>query len=179
VLGIAQFVICPVIGAIGAIITGHISQGQIKRSQGTESGSGMARAGTILGYIGLALFVLAIIGGAVVLGVFGDDITRASLRSDGREFVRHAKTQASSSGAALRDPDVLENAYLQTDFNDNDTSMRLADGTSINGASAADWERNNWRVQLHGSLIKDAYVCVQVPDNIDESPLVENGKCNQ
>jgi hypothetical protein len=177
VLGIAQFVICPVIGAIGAIITGHIAQGQIKRSQGVESGRGMARAGTILGYVGLALFVLAIVAGAVVLGVFGDDITRASLRSDGREFVNHAKAGAVASGEPLRDPETLENAYLQTDFNDNDTSMRLADGTSLNGASTADWERNNWQVQLHGSLIKDGDVCVQVPETTDESPVVTNGKC--
>jgi Domain of unknown function (DUF4190) len=177
VLGIAQFVICPVIGAIGAIITGHIAQGQIKRSQGAESGRGMARAGTILGYVGLALFVLAIVAGAVVLGVFGDDITRASLRSDGREFVNHAKAGATASGGPLRDPETLENAYLQTDFNDDDSSMRLADGTSINGASTADWERNNWQVQLHGSLIKDGDVCVQVPENTNESPVVTNGKC--
>jgi Domain of unknown function (DUF4190) len=177
VLGIAQFVICPVIGAIGAIITGHIAQGQIKRSQGAESGRGMARAGTILGYVGLALLVLALVAGAVVLGVFGDDITRASLRSDGREFVNHAKAEASASGGPLRDPETLENAYLQTDVNDDDTSMRLADGTSIRGASEADWERNNWQVQLHGSLIKDGDVCVQVPDNTGESPVVTNGKC--
>ena len=50
-------------------------------------------------------------------------------------------------------------AYARTDL-DDDTSMRLADGTPIDGATPADWERNGWRVQVHGSVIDDADVCV-------------------
>jgi hypothetical protein len=71
VAGIASFVILPVIGAIIAVVTGHIARGQIKRTG--ESGSGMALAGLILGYVHLALFVLGvlilIIAVAVGLGI--------------------------------------------------------------------------------------------------------------
>jgi hypothetical protein len=71
VAGIASFVILPVIGAIIAVVTGHIARGQIKRTG--ESGSGMALAGLILGYVHLALFaivlVLLIIAVAVGLGI--------------------------------------------------------------------------------------------------------------
>jgi hypothetical protein len=178
VFGIAQFVLCPFIGAIVAIVTGHVAQGQIKRSNGTESGSGMARAGTILGYIGLALTILAIVGLAVTFGVFGDDIDRAQLRSDAREFVRRAQREAVSTGAPVRDPDGLRRAYVDMDFNDDGNTIRLADGSSIIGATQADWERNDWRVQLHGTLFRDADVCAEVPETENESPLVQNGKCD-
>jgi hypothetical protein len=177
VFGIAQFVLCPFIGAIVAIVTGHVAQGQIKRSNGTESGSGMARAGTILGYVGLVLTILGVVALVVTFGVFGDDIDRAQLRSDAREFVRHAQREASITNTPVRDPDTLARAYSEVDLNDSSNTIRLADGSSIIGATQADWERNNWRVQLHGTLFREADVCAEVPETVNESPLVENGKC--
>jgi thiol-disulfide isomerase/thioredoxin len=45
------------IGAILAVIFGHVSLGQIKKSDGAQTGRGMAIAGLILGYIWIALFV--------------------------------------------------------------------------------------------------------------------------
>jgi hypothetical protein len=177
VFGIAQFVVCPFIGAIVAIVTGHVAQSQIKRSDGTESGSGMARAGTILGYVGLVLTILGIIGLAITFGVFGDDIDRAQLRSDAREFVDRAQREALTTGAPVRDPQGLARAYVDMDFNDSGNTIRLADGSSVIGATQADWERNNWRVQLHGTLFREADVCVEVPQTVSESPLIENGKC--
>jgi hypothetical protein len=72
VAGISSFVILPLIGAVIAIVTGHIARGQIKRTG--ESGSGMALAGLILGYVHLVLFALGvlilIIAVAVGLGFF-------------------------------------------------------------------------------------------------------------
>jgi uncharacterized protein with PQ loop repeat len=47
-------------GAVAAIITGHISLAQIKKS--SESGRPLALAGLILGYVGIALWVLGAIG---------------------------------------------------------------------------------------------------------------------
>jgi hypothetical protein len=51
-------------GAVAAVITGHISLAQLKKSN--ESGRGMALAGMILGYVGIGIWVLAGIGMAVV-----------------------------------------------------------------------------------------------------------------
>lgn len=59
-LGIANYVFLFFIGAIGAIITGHMALGQIKRTG--EKGRGMALAGLILGYVGIALGLLLVIG---------------------------------------------------------------------------------------------------------------------
>jgi hypothetical protein len=60
VLGILSWIALPFIGAVGAVICGHIARGEIRRAPpGAIDGDGMAIAGLILGYVHLALFVLA------------------------------------------------------------------------------------------------------------------------
>lgn len=59
VCSIAGFVIFPLIGAVLGVIFGHIALKQIKVSQ--EQGHGMAVAGLVMGYIQLALSLLAIL----------------------------------------------------------------------------------------------------------------------
>jgi hypothetical protein len=64
------------IGAVAAIITGHVALTQIKRSG--ESGRGLALAGTIIGYLTIALWVVSSIGffiaGAYLKGRYGMDM---------------------------------------------------------------------------------------------------------
>ena len=57
VLGIVGGILCGV-GSILAIVFGFIARGQIRTSQGRQSGDGMATAGIILGFISIALVVL-------------------------------------------------------------------------------------------------------------------------
>jgi hypothetical protein len=45
-------------GSVLAIIFGHVARGQIKRSEGRETGGGMAIAGIVLGWIGVVVFVV-------------------------------------------------------------------------------------------------------------------------
>jgi hypothetical protein len=69
VIGIASYVALPVVGAIAAIILGHVARGQIRRTG--EGGSGYALAGLILGYVHLAIAVIVIaviVIAAVVIG---------------------------------------------------------------------------------------------------------------
>ncbi|GGE39658.1 hypothetical protein GCM10007421_12010 [Halopseudomonas oceani] len=47
-----------IFGSLIAIVCGHIARSQIKNSGGTQSGDGMALTGLILGYIGIALWLL-------------------------------------------------------------------------------------------------------------------------
>jgi hypothetical protein len=49
------------ITSILAVIFGHVALSQIKRSNGTQTGRGMAIAGLVLGYIWLALLVVFIV----------------------------------------------------------------------------------------------------------------------
>ena len=69
VFGIASYVVCPVVGAIVAVITGHMARGQIRRTG--ESGNGFAIAGLILGYVHLVLAVIAIAILVIVFVVIG------------------------------------------------------------------------------------------------------------
>jgi len=74
VLGIASYVVLPLVGAVAAIITGHMARGQISRTG--EGGSGMALAGLILGYLHLVL--AAILIALVLIVVIGIVATRQS-----------------------------------------------------------------------------------------------------
>jgi len=65
VCGIAQIMFGP-FATIPAIVCGHIGRSQIRRSG--EGGAGMALAGLVLGWVGLAFGVL-LIAGFVVLAV--------------------------------------------------------------------------------------------------------------
>lgn len=49
------------IGSILALVFGYIALRQIKRSEGRQTGRGMAIAGVVLGWVGVALLVLVII----------------------------------------------------------------------------------------------------------------------
>jgi hypothetical protein len=49
------------IGSILALVFGYVARGQIKRSGGTQGGRGMAIAGIVLGWIGVAFILLVIV----------------------------------------------------------------------------------------------------------------------
>jgi hypothetical protein len=49
------------IGSILALVFGYIAKGQIDRSQGSETGAGMAIAGIVLGWIGAGTLLLIIV----------------------------------------------------------------------------------------------------------------------
>jgi type IV pilus assembly protein PilA len=53
--------------ALAAVILGHLSLGEIRRSAGRLAGQGMATAGLVLGYIGLAIIPLLLIIAAIVI----------------------------------------------------------------------------------------------------------------
>jgi len=71
VSGIAAWCMLPVIGAIVAIVCGHLGRGEIRRSQGALEGDSLAVVGLVLGYVqlafGLVLMLFAI--AAIVLGL--------------------------------------------------------------------------------------------------------------
>jgi hypothetical protein len=68
VLGILGLVFCPVILSIAAIVIGNQAKNEIAQSGGMQTGSGLAQAGVVLGWVSLALtavFVLAVIAVSV------------------------------------------------------------------------------------------------------------------
>ena len=69
ILGIAGFFTG--IASIGAIVVGHISLSQIKKTG--EDGRGMALTGTILGYVSVLIGILLIVLVFVGLGIVASD----------------------------------------------------------------------------------------------------------
>ncbi|OZE82596.1 hypothetical protein CH305_08585 [Rhodococcus sp. 15-649-2-2] len=63
VLAILGLTFLPLIASVCAVVCGHISRGQIKRTG--EGGSGFATAGLVVGYVSIALFVIVV--GAIIL----------------------------------------------------------------------------------------------------------------
>jgi hypothetical protein len=91
--GILSWFAIPVLGAVAAIITGHMARGQIKASHGTEGGDGLAIVGLILGYVhmivictGFLVFLLffgSIIGlsGCAILSEAAGEISKSVIVS--------------------------------------------------------------------------------------------------
>lgn len=69
VFGIVCWVVLPFIGAIVAVVCGHVARGEIRQAPpGSVEGDGMAIAGLILGYAHLAVFAMALM---LIFGIFG------------------------------------------------------------------------------------------------------------
>ncbi|MCW5580611.1 MAG: DUF4190 domain-containing protein [Luteimonas sp.] len=74
VSGLLGWTLLPWLGSLVAIVTGHLARGEIRRSDSTLDGDGLAIAGLVLGYAMLALsllgiiFVLLFLGGLAWLG---------------------------------------------------------------------------------------------------------------
>ncbi len=123
VLGISSF-LCGITG-IPAVICGHIARGNIKRSQGQQTGDGFALAGLITGYLGTLLIGVSIIAGLTVPLVM-----RQRKKADQTE----ATSNARSFGLALLE---FESEYGR--FPDASTARPVADNTStpeITGSSS-------------------------------------------
>jgi len=64
-LGVLATFLIPFAPQIAAIICGHIARSQIRRSRGSQTGSGMALAGLIISYLSIIFSLI----GFVFLGV--------------------------------------------------------------------------------------------------------------
>jgi hypothetical protein len=176
VAGLAQFVV-PFIAAIVAIITGHIARSQIRRTR--EEGSGMALAGLILGYVGVALSVLAIGGAILLFGVFADDISQAILRDRAREYAQAIERRAVVEQTAPRNPQLLREVWLSETSNGccEGIDVYLPDGTLPAQATVADYQRNNWQIEMSDDFLRTVHVCVTVPPTAGMRIDVDDGRC--
>jgi len=65
--GIAAYVVAPFIGAIAAVVLGHLGLSEIKKSAGRLKGDGMAIAGLVLGYLQIAGLPFILIIAAIAI----------------------------------------------------------------------------------------------------------------
>jgi hypothetical protein len=61
--GVAQFML-PILGALIAVVCGHIARAQIRRTD--EQGDGLAVAGLVLGYLGIVIPLLLVVLGFAI-----------------------------------------------------------------------------------------------------------------
>src|SRR5215207_5828350 len=73
VLGILGLLFCPLICSVLALVFGYQARGEIDASGGRMGGRGNAKAGIVLGWIGIALSVIFIV--LVVIGLLVGDST--------------------------------------------------------------------------------------------------------
>jgi hypothetical protein len=67
VFGIVAWIALPLIGALVAVVCGHLARGDIRRAPpGMLEGDGMALAGLVLGYVQL---LLALLAGGLLWGI--------------------------------------------------------------------------------------------------------------
>jgi len=71
ILGILGWTLLPTLGAIAAVITGHMAKKEIRENAGALGGDGMATAGLILGYANLAITLCACLAfaGMMAMGI--------------------------------------------------------------------------------------------------------------
>ena len=80
IMGILGWFVIPIVGAIIAVITGHMAKKEIRESNGALAGDGMATAGLLLGYsnlvLGLCVCLALILFPALLAGImaFGSDV---------------------------------------------------------------------------------------------------------
>ncbi|HTL85117.1 MAG TPA: DUF4190 domain-containing protein [Acidimicrobiia bacterium] len=179
VFGCAQFVVCPVVGAIVAVVTGHISRGQIKRRN--EQGAGMALAGLILGYIGIVFTVLVLAGGLVFILGFSGEVAQHVVRDDARDFANSVvRSEIFEHRTTPRDPQFLTATYLRENATNGcctDDDISLADGTPITSATRADWIRNEWRIEFRRSIFHERRACFTVPATASDVVRIVDGAC--
>lgn len=86
IAGILGLTIFPFIGSIVAVITASMAKNEIRASRGALGGEGLAKAGGILGWIGIALGVLGLCV-AVVAFVLPLILIALGLAADSSSFL--------------------------------------------------------------------------------------------
>jgi hypothetical protein len=59
--GVLGWTLLPFIGSIVAIITGHMARAEIRREPQRLEGDGLALAGLVMGWLSVALWILAVL----------------------------------------------------------------------------------------------------------------------
>jgi hypothetical protein len=113
------------LGSILAVIFGHVALSQIKRSMGALGGRGMAIAGLVLGYLGLATLALVI-----VLAATGaiDTTTTAECRADFLELTVAESRYAAVNGHVTDQRTLVAEHYLSEESDLHD--IVLLDGNA-------------------------------------------------
>jgi hypothetical protein len=190
VLGLAWVVVGPLgfFTGIAAVITGHIARKQIRERE--ENGGGMALAGLILGYISVVISILAVIGLSILFFAVIPNLIEDEVQDDARDFGQAVVAASIDEGGTPRGAQRLREVYRRVadPFSSSgyrggygccdDDVIRLADGTPIEIAPAADRQRNDWQVEFEQTFLGDKVACLTSPAQITDPIVVTKGRCS-
>jgi len=138
--------------AIAAIILGHISRSEIRKSSGRLTGSGMALAGLVFGYLGVSFVPILIIAAIAI-----PNLLRARIAAN-----------QSSAVSAIHTITVAETAYAANHPNIGYTCS-LEELKSVGlPREIASGERHGYEFHLDGCT-PQGYVVVAVPRAINQT----------
>ena len=80
ILGILSCICCPIVGPV-AFFLGRQAMAEVDASGGTQTGKGLGQAGFILGIVGTAFLVLAILYWVIVILIFGAALSTHSVNT--------------------------------------------------------------------------------------------------
>lgn len=123
VLGIMSYFCLGPVGAIPAVILGHMALSTIKKSGDALEGKGMAIAGLVMGYVGLILSIIAIIGMVAAIAI--PSVVKARDRAENMKCIhnlrqidaakeQYAMEENLSDGATVTESNL--NDYIQGGF---------------------------------------------------------------
>ena len=169
---VCSIVACGV-GSVLGIVFGHIARRQIRRTG--EGGNGLAIAGMVIGYVGVAALATMIVVVAFVLPRQGDRVAR----DDARAFDRRVTGYARLVGSTPRDAQTVDRALRSSCC--FATVTIGATGLPARGASAAELAAAGWQLQFNvlggpGS----GHACLTVPVVAEAHDHdVRDGRCDR
>jgi hypothetical protein len=155
------------VGPIVAIVFGHIARSRIKRSG--ESGSGMALAGLIIGYIEVALGVAFVVVVIIVAVNTNGDATGSAQR-----LARQIEAEANRTGGSPRDGDVVRRAIREAGFSDDQVLVGSSGQYAVT-ATNDELAREGWRLEVHRGISGRA--CLYLPESSSGVADATEGGC--
>lgn len=137
ICGILGFVTLGLAG-LPAVITGHLSLSQIKKSAGALGGKGMAIAGLIMGYLGFGIIFIAIFASMAVPA-----FTVAQVRGNQMKAVNNARQLVISMRQYALDHDGSLPPTLEALYQENlltDRRLLEVPGTPVKTTPETAWE---------------------------------------
>ncbi len=146
VLAVLSFTCGWLFTAIPAVICGHVARSKIRKSGGALGGKGIATAGLVLAYIGLALGILGI---PLLVGMIQSDHERWHRLSTERKEIAsdHGKLKVITSGFWVKRSDLNKGASLQAAYKDKEMYVIV-----ITDAKA---DFDNFTLEKHHQLTRD------------------------
>ena len=136
--------------AVAAVILGHLSLSDIKKSAGRLTGRGVAVAGLIFGYMGLILLPILLFAGLLTI----PRILRARIAAN-----------ETSAIASLRQIESAANAYSATYHNGYPLNL-----TTLSGAGLQDCDHAGFIDGVLASGFRNGYVFIYQPSDESEAP---------